>query len=160
MFKTAFVTLAMAATFQAAAAEPASPPAPSQEEVIAQFRSDVLAQKADVMAKGLTLTADQAARFWPLFQQFQEEQTAIIDGQIEATKRYSDHFASLTDADALDYVNALLSRDQAMHDLRIKWLAKFQTVVPTKVAARAIQLDRRLSQVAQVKVSQQIPLIP
>jgi hypothetical protein len=95
-----------------------------------------------------------------LFQQFQEEQTAIIDGQIEATKRYSDHFASLTDADALDYVNALLSRDQAMHDLRIKWLAKFQTVVPTKVAARAIQLDRRLSQVAQVKVSQQIPLIP
>jgi hypothetical protein len=32
--------------------------------------------------------------------------------------------------------------------------------VPAKVAARAMQLDRRLSQIAQVKVSAQIPLIP
>ena len=55
---------------------------------------------------------------------------------------------------------ALSALDQAMHDLRLKWLATFQTVVPAKIAARAIQLDRRLSQVAQVKVSQQIPLIP
>jgi hypothetical protein len=47
-----------------------------------------------------------------------------------------------------------------MNDLRVAWLTKFQTVVPPKVAARAIQLDRRLSQVAQVKVSSQIPLIP
>ena len=56
-------------------------------------------------------------------------------------------------------INALLSRDEAAHDLRVKWLAKFQTVVPPKVAARAIQLDRRLSQVMQVQVSSQIPLI-
>jgi Spy/CpxP family protein refolding chaperone len=160
MFKIAVAALAAIATFHAYAAEPPVAPTPSQEQVIAQFRSDVLAQKADVMAKGLTLTADQAAKFWPLFQQFQDEQTKVIDGQIDATKKYSDHFASLTDADALDYVNALLTRDQAMHDLRVKWLAKFQTVVPAKIAARAIQLDRRLSQVAQVKVSQQIPLIP
>ena len=160
MHKSAIAVLAAFAAFQVSAAEPAAPPAPSAEEVIAQFRSDVLAQKADVMAKGLTLTAEQAAKFWPLFQQFQQEQTEVIDGQIEATRKYSDRFANLSDSDALDYVNALLSRDQAMHDLRLKWLATFQTVVPAKIAARAIQLDRRLSQVAQVKVSQQIPLIP
>jgi hypothetical protein len=65
----------------------------------------------------------------------------------------------LTDAQALEYVNALLARDEAAHDLRVKWLAKFQTVVPPKVAARAIQLDRRLSQVVQIQVSSQIPLI-
>jgi hypothetical protein len=33
-------------------------------------------------------------------------------------------------------------------------------VVPPRIAARAIQLDRRISQVSQVKVSSQIPLIP
>jgi len=32
--------------------------------------------------------------------------------------------------------------------------------VPTRVAARAIQLDRRLGLVGQVKVSSQVPLIP
>ncbi len=46
-----------------------------------------------------------------------------------------------------------------MLDLRAKWLDKFQKVVPSKIAARAIQLDRRLSNVAQIQLSQQIPLV-
>jgi hypothetical protein len=117
------------------------------------------AQRADVMAKGMTLTAEQAAKFWPLFEIFQKEQSAIVDGQLKATKKYADSRESLSDADALSYINALLERDAKLHDLRLKWLGKFQTVVPTKVAARAIQLDRRLGQVTQVKLSSQIPLI-
>ena len=56
-------------------------------------------------------------------------------------------------------VNALLERDAKMHDLRVKWLAKFQTVVPTKIAARAIQIDRRLGLAAQIGISTQVPLI-
>ena len=156
------LTLAALALAFAAPAFAADPPtaAPTQEQVIAEFTKDLQAKRADVMAKGMTLSADQAAKFWPLYEQFQHEQDAIVNGQITATQAYAEHFATLTDADALAYVNALLDRDAKMHDLRVKWLAKFQTVVPAKVAARAIQLDRRLSQVAQVKVSSQIPLIP
>jgi len=48
--------------------------APTQEQVMTQFRDDLQATAADVMAKGLTLTADQAAKFWPMFQTFQKEQ--------------------------------------------------------------------------------------
>jgi len=46
-----------------------------------------------------------------------------------------------------------------MHALRVKWLAKFQSVVPPKVAARAIQIDRRLSNATQVAISAQVPLV-
>jgi Spy/CpxP family protein refolding chaperone len=152
--------LALALANAAWSAEPAAAPQPSPEQVVEQFRQELQAKRADIMAKGLTLTADQAAKFWPLFQQFQAEQDAIVDGQIAATQKYAETFDSLTDADALAYVNALLSRDDAMNELRVAWLAKFQDVVPARVAARAIQLDRRLSQVAQVKVSSEIPLIP
>jgi DNA-directed RNA polymerase subunit F len=87
----------------------------------------------------------------PLYEQFQKEQQ-VIDCQLDATK-YADSFAKLGDAEALAYVNALLERDQKMHDLRVKWLAKFQTVVPAKTAARAIQLERRLGLVTQVGIS-------
>jgi hypothetical protein len=160
MQKLILALLALSFAQAAMPQEPAAAPQPTQEQLIEQFRQDLLAKRADIMAKGLTLTADQAAKFWPLFTQFQSEQEAVMNGQIVATQKYSDNFASLSDADALDYVNALLSRDKAMNDLRVAWLTKFQTVVPPKVAARAIQLDRRLSQVAQVKVSSQIPLIP
>ena len=159
MNKCILAMIALAFAAPAFAADP-PPTAPTQEQVIAEFTKDLQATRADIMAKGLTLSAEQAAKFWPLYDQYQKEQDAIVNGQITATQAYADRFASLTDADALAYVNALLDRDGKMHDLRVKWLAKFQTVVPAKVAARAIQLDRRVSQVAQVKVSSQIPLIP
>ncbi|MET0656896.1 MAG: hypothetical protein ABW110_01915 [Steroidobacteraceae bacterium] len=153
------VTL-MAIAIAAPALADESPAAqPTQEQVVQQFRTDLQAKRADVMAKGLTLTAEQASKFWPLFETFQKEQSAIVDGQIKATQKYAEHFGKLSDAEALEYVNALLDRDAKMHDLRVKWLTKFQTVLSPKMAARAVQLDRRLGQVTQVKLSSEIPLV-
>ena len=141
------------------AADPAPATPLSDEQTVAAFRTDLMAKRADIMAKGLTLTSDQAAKFWPLFETFQKEQDAIVSGQLQATEQFALNYQQLGDKDALNYVNALLERDQKMHDLRVKWLAKFQTVLPTKIAVRAIQLDRRLGQVAQVQISQKIPLV-
>jgi Spy/CpxP family protein refolding chaperone len=132
---------------------------PSPEQVVAEFRNDLEAKSADVMAKALSLTADQAAKFWPLYETYQKEQRAIVDSQLKATQDYGAKYASLTDAEALQYVNALLTRDQKIHDLRVKWLAKFQAVVPPATAARAIQVERRLGLVTQIGLSSQIPLV-
>jgi Spy/CpxP family protein refolding chaperone len=134
-------------------------PSPSQEDVVAQFRTDMMSKRADIMAKGLTLSADQAAKFWPLFEQYQKEQDMIVNEQIDAIKAYADQYKELSDADAIAYVKATLDRDQKMLNLRLQWLEKFQKAVPVKTAARAIQLDRRLSNVAQIQLSQQIPLV-
>jgi hypothetical protein len=156
----AFISPAWSAE-PAAKAQPTSYSAPtaSQEQAISQFRNDLMADRADVMAKGLKLSADQAAKFWPLFEAFQKEQTAVVDAQVDALKDYADHFASLSDEGALTYINSLLERDQSMLDLRVKWLKKFQAAVPAKTAATAIQLDRRLGAITQVQLSSQIPLI-
>ena len=94
-----------------------------------------------------------------MFESFQKEQKAIIDEQLQSVVKYGEMYATLSDTDALAYVNSLLARDQKIHDLRVKYLAKFQQVVPVRVAARAIQLDRRLGLVGQVKVSSQVPLV-
>ena len=119
----------------------------------------MMSKRADIMAKGLTLSADQASKFWPLFESYQKEQDVIVNEQISSVKAYADQYKELSDADALAYVKSLLLRDQKMLDLRSKWLDKFAKAVPPKIAARAIQLDRRLSNVAQIQLSQQVPLV-
>ena len=129
------------------------------EQVVADFRADLMANRSDVMAHSLTLTSEQAAKFWPLFEEFQKEQGQIVEEQLKATKQYGEHLADLSDSEALAYVKALLTRDAQMNKLQTRWLAKFQGVVPVKTAARAIQLDRRLGQVTQVGLSSQIPLV-
>ena len=157
--------MALVMTFPAFSADPPPTVQPANhttgmsDEVVAQFRTDLMSKRADIMAKGLTLTSEQAAKFWPLFEEFQKEQDVIVNDQIKSTKDYADHYQALSDEDAIAYVKALLDRDQKMLNLRVKWLAKFQKTVPIKTAARAIQIDRRLSNVAQIQLSSQIPLV-
>jgi hypothetical protein len=43
--------------------------------------------------------------------------------------------------------------------LRQKWLGEFQKVLPTRLAVRAMQIDRRLSLVQQIEFASQIPLV-
>ena len=160
MFKPFALTAVAIAVFASASAADAPAPATADnEKVMAQFRDDLQAASADVVAKGITLSSDQAAKFWPLFQQYQDEQKAIIDAQLAATQKYGDSLAKLTEADSVAYVGALLDRDQKIHELRVKWLKKFQSVVPAGTAARVIQIDRRLGIVAQIKLAQKIPLV-
>jgi Spy/CpxP family protein refolding chaperone len=137
----------------------AAPDKAKTDEALAKYREAMQATRADIMAKGLTLSADQAAKFWPLYEQYQKEQNVIIDAQIEAVKKYAAQFEMLTDTDAVQYVKALLDRDAKMDALRVKWLPKFQTAVSGGTAARAIQLDRRISQIAQAELSSQVPLV-
>ena len=157
--RTALVLLALQATASLAAPAQPAPKAVNTEQAMAMFRSDLQSARAGVMAKNLALTAEQSAKFWPVFERYQAEQNAIIDAQIGATRRYYEAFNTLSDADAQAYFQALLESDGRMTELRRKWLAEFQKVIPTKEAVRAMQIDRRLSDVAQVKASTQIPLV-
>ena len=152
-------SLGLANAADAPPAKPAATPQQETERLLAEVRNDLQAKRADVVAKGLTLTAEQAAKFWPLFEQFQAEQNAVIDAQLKATQKYADSYANLSDADSLAYVNALLERDQKIHDIRIKWLTKFQTVVPAGTAARVIHIDRRLGLLSQLAIASKIPLV-
>jgi Spy/CpxP family protein refolding chaperone len=149
------------ATIGLLSAQPAAQQAaaPSTDAALKAYRNDLQGVRADIMAKNLTLTAEQAAKFWPAYSKFQAEQTVIVDQQLQAMKKYAESYATLDDAAALAQVDANLSRDLQMNTLRRKWLAEFQTILPARIAARVIQVDRRLGLAAQLSISSQLPLI-
>lgn len=144
---------------QAQGAQATAGSAADTEKAIAEYRDSMQAKRADIMAKGLTLSADQAAKFWPMFEKYQKEQNLIIDSQVKAIQKYAANYDKLTDADAVAFVKSLLERDARMEALRVKWLEMFQTAVSPGTAARAIQIDRRLSLLAQAQLSAQVPLV-
>ena len=131
----------------------------SLEETLKSYRADMQGTRADIMAKNLTLTADQAAKFWPVFQNYQKEQNTIMDAQLKSIHKYVEGYNTLDDAGALAMFNAHLDRDAKMNALRKQWLAEFQKVLPTKMAVRAMEIDRRLSLVAQTEVAAELPLV-
>jgi hypothetical protein len=157
-FVVAFLATSVPVFSQNAPAKPAAAPADTAK-ALEEFRADMQAKRSDILAKNISLSADQAAKFWPLYEKYQTEQNAIIDAQFKGTEEYANHYSNLDDAHALAYIEMLMKRDEAMAALRRKWLPEFQKVVPTTTAVRVIQIDRRLSNIGQVALSSQVPLV-
>jgi len=140
-------------------AKPVSTTPTSIDEVLRAVRSDLQGERADILAKNLTLTSEQAAKFWPLFEAYQVEQNVIMDEQLRGIQRYIESSDTLDDAAALGLINAHFDRDARMTALRKKWLAQFQTTLNTKLAVRVMQIDRRLSLAHQIMFTSKIPLV-
>jgi len=139
---------------------PASTVAPvSVDEALKALRSDLQASRADIIAKNVSLSSEQAAKFWPAFEKYQKEQNAIMDAQMKGIARYAEKYETLSDADALALMKAHLDRDRRMVALRETWLGEFQKMLPGKLAARVMQIDRRISLAHQMDFAAQIPLV-
>jgi hypothetical protein len=134
------------------------PPAASIDQALKAIRADLQNSRADVIAKNMPLTAAEAAKFWPVYERYQKEQDAIMDDQLKSVQWFVDNFDKADDAAALRLINAHFDRDTKMVALRQKWLPEFQKVVGTKMAVRAMQIDRSLSMAHQAFIASRIPL--
>ena len=137
---------------------PVSEPVTPIDHVLQAVRGDLQNTRSDLMAKNLTLTSAQAAKFWPAFEAYQKEQNIIMDEQLRGIQRFIETYDSLDDAAALALVNTHLDRDVRMAMLRQKWLPQFQQILGAKLASRVVQIDRRLSLVQQLQFTTKIPL--
>ena len=137
---------------------PASATTTSIDEVLQAVRADLQGERADIIAKNMTLTSEQAAKFWPVYSAYQQQQNAIMDDQLKGIQRFIESFETMDDAAALGLINAHFDRDARMTALRQKWLGEFQSVLGTKLAVRVMQIDRRLSLAHQIQFAARIPL--
>jgi Spy/CpxP family protein refolding chaperone len=114
------VSLVGATTFSRAAQQtpPAGTASLSIDDALKSFRADLQGTRADIVAKNITLTADQASKFWPMFNQYQQEQNVIMDEQLKGVQKYVDAYPNLDDATALSLLSAHLQNDSKMVALR------------------------------------------
>ena len=128
------------------------------DEMLLAVRADLQSSRSDIIAKNVALTSGQAAKFWPMFESYQNEQNVIMDDQLKGLQRYIDGFDNLDDSGALGLINAHFERDARMNALRKKWLGEFNNVLGAKLAVRVMQIDRRLSLAHQLEFATRIPL--
>jgi hypothetical protein len=125
----------------------------------ALLRQDLRSQKKQLIAANLSLTADEATKFWPVYEQYAAELTKIGDQKYALIKEYAQGFASLSDEQALSLAKRSLALDEQVTALRTKYLPLVNKVVPGKKAATFFQLDRRISLLMDLQLASEIPLV-
>jgi hypothetical protein len=163
-------TLAAGTTLAAlvlSAAAMAAAPAPDHhdgdgndlEQLIDLMRGDVRAEKADIIAKTMELTTDEAAAFWPVYKKYEAEFKVLGDERLAIITDYAENIDALTDEKAKELITRSIALEGKEHALREKYLKEFLAVLPAKVVARFFQVDSRINNLVDLEISGQIPLV-
>jgi hypothetical protein len=129
------------------------------EQDIALMRQDIRSEKKQLIAANLTLTDTEATKFWPVYDQYTAELTKINDTKYALIKEYATNWGSVTDEQAASLIKRSLAADDAIAQLRMKYIPIFSQVLPGKKVATFFQLDRRLSNLIDLQLASQIPLV-
>ena len=126
---------------------------------IALLRSDVQAQKTDIIAHTMQFTDPQAKAFWPLYREYAHQQQIIGDQRVSLIKDYADQYDTIDDTKANDLMDRLLKFDKDRTDLRAKYYPKFRSAIGAKEAAKFFQVDNRLNLVVDLQIASAVPIV-
>jgi Spy/CpxP family protein refolding chaperone len=142
----------------------AQPPAgkqdqPITDEDIQMLRKNLRAQRKQVIAANLKLTDSEAAKFWPVYDQYIAELVKINGTKYDLIKQYLQTQGQLTDAQADNAVKQWIGVDQGVGDLRLKYIPLFRKVLSPRNTALFYQVDRRIQLMIDLQLASALPLI-
>lgn len=99
----------------------------------------VESERIAFITKELDLTTDEAQKFWPVYNQYNKEKN-----ELRTQRRESIHVTeTMTDAEAQQAVENMLSFRQKELDLQKNYLSKFQAVLPGKKVAKLYSAEEK-----------------
>jgi len=123
------------------------------------LRDSIRANKKALVAASLDLTNDEAQKFWPVYDRYQKDLTALNDRYIEIIRDYSAHFADMTDDQAMKLLDAYLKADADRVKLRQDYVAQVAGVLPGRKVARFFQIENKMDAIARYDLAANIPVV-
>lgn len=129
------------------------------DQEIFLLRKDISSMKKHLIASNLTLTDDEATKFWPVYDQYSSDLAKITDARTLIIKEYAEGYGTLTEEQADSLIRRWLDADIAAAQLRRKYVPIIRKVLPGTKAATFFQLDRRVSTMIDIQITSRLPLV-
>jgi hypothetical protein len=152
-----------AQTNATAPAPPASAAsAPEVEQNINQYidlmRKDVRSQKSAIMDTVMQLDPDQAAKFWPIYRDYDAELKKLNDLRVANIKEYAKSYNNLTDAKADELIQNSISYQKQRMDLLAKYYDRVKASLGAVAAARFVQVEQQLLLIIDLQIDSSLPI--
>ncbi len=129
------------------------------DEDVEMLRTDLRSQRKQIIAQNMTLTADEAPKFWPIFDQYRQEAIKPNDERWAVIKAYATNYDTMTEAQAQDYMKRSTAVEQDLLALRMRYVPVFEKVISPKKTALWYQVDRRIDLLINLQLSALIPVV-
>ena len=126
---------------------------------IAQGVARMEASRQEIVAQNLTLDATEAEEFWPVYRAYRYEVGAIQERRTRLLLDYAQVYEAMDDAAAKPLLKEWFSIRKDELKIKDKFRSRMERVLPPAKVLRFFQIDHRLDLAAQMKLSQQVPLV-
>ena len=129
------------------------------DATIQLMRQDIRAERKKIVAANMPLTAEEATKFWPVYDRYVAEMIKINDGRYALIKEYAKNYDTITAEQSDNFIKRWLGLDQDSTQLRLTFIPEFEKVISHKKTALFFQIDRRLSMMVELKLASEMPLV-
>lgn len=123
------------------------------------LRSDTRKDKAQIVGAVMQLDAEEAAKFWPVYKEFEKEYTVFGDSVLALIKNYAQNYDSMTEQVADQLATRLLQLEQERNDLKRKYYQRFKTALNSITATRFLQIENQLERIVDLQIASELPVI-
>jgi hypothetical protein len=138
-------------------------PSTSQElntrAYIQLLRTDLNAQKEQIIKETMQLDEKQAAVFWPIYKDYESALAKLSDEKLAMIHDYAANFMTMNDEKADQLAQRVMALDDQRNALRRQYYDRMRKSLPAVVVARFFQVDNQIQLLVDLKIASNLPII-
>jgi hypothetical protein len=143
----------------AKAAKPLSAKDLNLNEYVELLRSNVRQEKSQMMGAVMQLSAADAAKFWPIYAEYDAELTKVNDLRVANIEDYAKFYTNMTDDKADELVKNAMQFQKQRNELLFTYYGKMKDALGSITAARFLQVENQLLMIIDLQVAASLPIV-
>jgi hypothetical protein len=117
-------------------------------------------KRRELYAQGMAgLSPEQQQTFWGIYGQFEKEKEQNMSARLTLLKRYTEGFATLSDADIVKMANEANEIQKTSAELRMKYFNMINSKLGAKAAGRFYHIDDYLTTILRLSILDNMPAL-
>ncbi|HEY1874151.1 MAG TPA: hypothetical protein VGG67_07105 [Steroidobacteraceae bacterium] len=129
------------------------------EPAIQMLRDEVGKDRRDVVKANMLLTNSEAARFWPIYDEYRAEMRKVGDRRVKLITDYAASRDSMSEDEANRLLKESLDIDKQRVEVKEDYVKKFEKGLSARTTARFFHIESKLDAVGDSVRAAKIPLI-
>ncbi|MCX6631233.1 MAG: hypothetical protein NTW28_26780 [Candidatus Solibacter sp.] len=142
-----------------------TPPTPQQTQeanlqaYIGMLRQDFQKDKVAVLTELMDLDPQEAAKFWPVYNQYDQALTKLADERNAFIRMYAENYATLSDEMATRIAMGMMDVESRRVALRKQYFPRVSQALTPKDAARWLQIEAQMEKVIDLQILASLPIV-
>ena len=123
------------------------------------LRKDLKRDKVAILTELMELNPEQAAKFWPVYNEYDKGLTKLADERIALIRMYAENYGSLTDQKVTHIATGLLELEGRRNQLKKQYFQRMSQAVSPKLAARFLQIENQIEEIIDLQIAASLPIV-